>query len=157
MGAIWDSLLTGQGLMLLITFIIFIATVILILRGLIGFIVTGLMLFIAVVTGAMIYHNGIVQELFHYDTNVLPENKKITMTSIRENVLEVYELFRRGICTDTVKVVYDSRTIDTLDNSISRLQDQQEHLQRVINNLRASLPKESAEHSESDLSEKGHK
>lgn len=141
MESIWDSLLSIQGLMLLITVIVFVVTVGLVLRGLIGFVITSIMLFIAVITGSMIVHNNITEQIFRYESKSLPENKQITVSSIKQHIVDVYETFRTGVCTETVKVVYDPQAIDNLDEVISRLQKQQDQLQSVIKQLRTSFAK----------------
>jgi hypothetical protein len=136
MDSIWDSLLTAQGLALLVTLIVFVVAAFLVIRSLIGFVITSVMLFIACISGFLIANNAIVHQLFNYENNASPETQKINPTSIKQTIGEVYELFRKGICTETVKVVYDPQAVDHLDDAISRLQQQQEQMRTMIKNLR---------------------
>lgn len=88
---IYNFLSSSNGIALIVALIIFFVTIVLVIRRLIGFVITLILLIFAILSGLAIANNDIVRDIFRGLSSDSTPKEKESVSLLNQQVMKTYE------------------------------------------------------------------
>ncbi len=152
----FDSLLSSEVLGLGVAIVIFIITIALVLKRLIGLVLTLILLFIAIISGLVIANNHWVNNFLHRE---MPEKvaegegQPTTIKTLKRQIVDAYQELRTSVCTANIPQEAEplpsekvSASIPTADKALAeaiaeiheKLDRQDQQLRKIFRELKSN-------------------